>query len=52
MKNIIETIKRESILKLDFVNNEFEIGWVWVILQIPSFYLLIRELTIMLIKNF
>jgi len=52
MKKLIDKIKEELVIKLDFVNNEFEIGWVWFILQMPSFYLLIREITIMLIKNY
>jgi hypothetical protein len=52
MKNVINTIKEELTLKIDLVNNEYEIGWFWVIIQLPSLYLLTREITIMLIKNF
>lgn len=44
MKNIIMLIRKELVLKLDFVNWDFEIGWIWVILQIPSVYLLLRTL--------
>lgn len=43
MKKIIHILKKEAVLKIDFVNNEFEIGWIWVILQIPSAYLYIRN---------
>ena len=44
MKKIINKIKKELVLKLDFVNMEFEIGWIWIILEIPSAYLLLRNL--------
>ena len=43
MKNLLTTLKKELVLKLDFEKNEFEIGWVWVIIQIPSTYLMLRS---------
>lgn len=44
MKWLLLEIRKELVLKLDFVKWEFEIGWIWVLLQIPGFYLLIRNL--------
>jgi len=35
MKNILMFIRKEFVLKLDFVEWEFEIGWMWLIIQIP-----------------
>ena len=29
-KNISTLIREELVIKLDFVNLEFEIGWIWV----------------------
>jgi len=51
MKNIINTIKKELTLKIDPVNNEFEIGWIWIIFYvIPILYGLFRPLFIQLIN--
>ena len=44
MKNILMLIRKELVIKLDFVKCEFEIGWIWVILQIPYAYLLLRKI--------
>jgi hypothetical protein len=32
VKNIVLEIRKEMVLKFDFVKLEFEIGWVWVII--------------------
>ena len=34
MKKLLVTLRKELVLKLDFVNWEFEIGWIWVILYL------------------
>ena len=38
---IIDWLKRESILKLDFINDDYEIGWLWLafwaIINYPMF---------------
>ena len=34
MKSILMFIRKEFVLKLDFVKWEFEIGWMWLIIQI------------------
>lgn len=46
MKNIVTLIKEELVLKLDFVKWEFEVGWIWVILQIPTAYLMLRNIVL------
>lgn len=46
MKNIVTLIKEELVLKLDFVKWEFEVGWIWVILQIPSAYLILKKIVL------
>jgi len=48
MKNLLISIRKELVLKLDFVKWEFEIGWIWVILEIPSLYLMVRNWIIFL----
>jgi hypothetical protein len=42
MKNILMFIRKEFVLKLDFVKWEFEIGWMWLIIQIP---IIIQQIT-------
>ena len=51
MKNIINTIKQELTLKIDFINNEFELGWFWIIIQLPSLYSLIKYIATTLINT-
>lgn len=52
--NVLNWLKKELVLKLDFVNNEFEIGWIWIILLIPKAYvgakMLVKDISD-LIKN-
>jgi hypothetical protein len=43
MKKLLSFLKKESILVIDLEKNEFEIGWLWVIIQIPTTYLMIRD---------
>ena len=52
MKKLINTIKEELVLKIDPVNNEIEIGWIWILFYVmPIMYGLIRPLFISLINN-
>lgn len=52
MKKLINTIKEELVLKIDPVNSEFEIGWIWIIFYVmPIMYGLIRPLFISLINT-
>ncbi len=37
-------LRKELVFKLDFVNWDFEIGWIWVILNIPTAYLRLKTL--------
>jgi hypothetical protein len=45
MKQIINWIKKELVIKLDFVNNEYEIGLVWIIFNIIQIILYIIKHT-------
>ncbi len=44
IKKILDTIREEMVLKLDFVNYDFEIGWFWVIYSIIVLYPDFREI--------
>ncbi len=39
VKNIVSEIRKEMVLKFDFVKLEFEMGWVWVIILIVNLIL-------------
>lgn len=43
IKKILDTIREEMVLKLDFINYDFEIGWFWVIYSVISLYPTFRE---------
>lgn len=47
MKKLWMTIRKELIIKLDFVNLTFELGWIWVILTIID---LVSRLILFIIK--
>ena len=37
-------IRKELTLKLDFVKWEFEIGWIWILIEVPYFCSLLCNL--------
>ena len=43
-------VKKELTLKFDLVNNEFEIGWIWVIVFAPQVYVGAKTLVIDIIN--
>lgn len=48
MKKLWMIIRKELVIKLDFVNLTFELGWIWVILTIID---LVLRLILFIIKH-